>query len=191
MCACALSVLALAAAGWARGAEPFGLNELLAALASVPEARASFTERKTVALLDKPVVSTGTLHYVKPDLLEKWTSAPMRERMTVRGDRLTLEWPDKHSERSFTLSSNPVLWASVEGIRATLAGNRTTLERFYWVTLTGDRGRWTLSLEPRAAGIAAQLRSVTVSGHDARIDWVDVQQPNGDHSVMELRPEPQ
>lgn len=41
--------------------------------------RAHFTERKYIALLDKPVVSSGEMRYTAPDYLEKRTLTPRLE----------------------------------------------------------------------------------------------------------------
>ena len=175
-------------AGPAHAAGGFDLRELLSGMAAVGEVRAEFVERKTLAVLDQPLLASGTLRYRRPDFLERITRGPSDERMTVTGDRLTLEWPSRHTVRTFALSANPALWATVEAIRATLAGDRAALERFYWTTLSGDERAWTLRLEPRAAGVTAWVQSILLAGGSRFITRVEVQQANGDRSVMDIRP---
>ncbi|MEO7403343.1 MAG: LolA-related protein, partial [Burkholderiales bacterium] len=122
----------------ARAAD-FGLRELMMSLATVESSRAEFVETKTLAILAKPLVVTGTLTYKRPNSLERHTLTPVEERMSVVGNDLTLENVAKKQKRTFNLKLNPVMWAFVESIRASLAGDSATLERFYWVKMEGPR----------------------------------------------------
>jgi hypothetical protein len=176
-------------AGAASG-QALTLPELLNSMATVEARQASFVEQRNISLLDKPLVISGTLSYRRPDFLERRTEAPTRELMSVSGDRLTIEWPDRHEQRTLSLNSNPTLWAFVESIRATLAGDRATLERFYWTTLSGDARRWTLTLEPRVASVAARVKSIILTGGGNVIGRVEVLEENGDRSVMDIKVAP-
>ena len=74
---------AAAAPGW-------DVPRLMQLLARHPTGRATFTETKTIALLDEPVVSSGELLYSPPDRLEKHTLQPEAESMIINGKNLTL-----------------------------------------------------------------------------------------------------
>ena len=169
-------------------APAFGLEELFASMARVPAARAQFVETKTMALLAKPLTLTGTLAYERPGKLERRVLKPHEERMTVEGDSLTLENVAKREKRTFALAANPVLWAFVESIRATLAGDRKALERFYWLRLVGDGRAWTLELEPRDHTIGQYVQWIHVAGSGNRIERVAVFETNGNRSVTRIKP---
>lgn len=183
-----LVVLACALIPWV--AHALTLAELLGSMSAITDQRGRFVERKTLAVLDKPVEVKGTLVYRRPDFLERRNDPPADEVMTVSGDHLNVAWPSKHEKRDLTLSSNPVVWAFVESIRATLSGNGASLERFYWATLTGTLDHWTLSLEPRASGVASYVKTILLSGDHTRIRRVQVMEANGDESVMDIQPLP-
>jgi hypothetical protein len=174
--------LAGAAAGQA-----LTLPELLKSMSTVEARQASFVEQRNISLLDKPLVISGTLSYRRPDFLERRTETPAREVMSVSGDRLTIEWPARHERRTLSLNSNPTLWVFVESIRATLAGDGATLERFYWTTLSGDVHHWTLTLEPRAASVAARVKTIILTGAGNVIGRAEVLEENGDRSVMDIK----
>ena len=169
-------------------AAAFGLPELMGSLARVEASRAEFTETKTLALLAKPLVLTGRLIYKRPDSLERHTLTPVEERMIVVGSELTLENVTKKQKRTFSLKASPVMWAFVESIRASLAGDQKTLERFYWVKFEGRASDWVVNLEPRDAAMSEYVQLIRLSGTQNRIERVEVFEKNGDTSLMRIKP---
>jgi outer membrane lipoprotein-sorting protein len=184
--------LAVVVAAWlafaATGAWAYTLRELMGELAAVPSSRATFVETKTLALLAQPLELTGTLAYTRPDRLERHTLAPVEERMTLAGAELTLENVAKRQKRSFPLAAHPAMWGLVESIRGTLAGDQASLERFYWLKLEGERRAWTLTLEPRDAGLAQLVQLIRFAGSASRVERMEVFEANGDRSLMRIKP---
>ena len=76
------------------------LPEVMARLAQAPERRATFEEEKRLAVLDRPLRSTGTLLYRRPRHLERHTIYPAPESLVVDGDRLVLTVGQEPLERS-------------------------------------------------------------------------------------------
>ena len=72
-------------------AAAWDIDQLMRSLAQTRSDRASFVEKKFIAILDKPVESSGELLYTAPDRLEKRTFKPKPESMTVDGGTLTIE----------------------------------------------------------------------------------------------------
>jgi hypothetical protein len=72
----------------------------------------------------------------------------------------------------------------VEGIRATLAGDLPTLDRFYTVQLTGTAAQWQLLLRPRDAGVTGFIKWIIIQGSQNRMTAIDTASGNGDHSEM-------
>jgi hypothetical protein len=124
------------------------LGQLMRELSSVRSARAHFTEKRFLKMLDRPIESSGTLAYEAPSRLEKLTLVPKRELMLVEQDKVTLETGPTPKRRILSMSEYPALRAFVESIRSTLAGDQATLERFYKVDFGGDPDRWRLKLQP-------------------------------------------
>ncbi|MGH8581263.1 MAG: LolA-related protein [Gammaproteobacteria bacterium] len=159
---------------------------LMRLLAQVPRSEAGFEETRFMSMLSEPLKLSGTLSYVRPDHLEKSVRSPYRERLTVTGDRLSLEAGAASEPRVLSLSEQPLLRALVEGVRATLAGDLASLERHYRVTLEGTLGHWVLSLHPRLAETQALLAWVRIDGQRERIIGLEVQEASGDRSVMRI-----
>lgn len=77
-----LACAALVLAGPAMAAG-FDVAQLMDSLARHPGGLAKFTETRHLALLDKPVVSTGEMRFTPPDRLEKRTLTPKPDRKSV------------------------------------------------------------------------------------------------------------
>jgi len=144
-----------------------------------------FRETKTLAALRAPLVQTGTLSFRAPAFLEKHVKTPVDERYTVDGDRLTVV---RRSGRPITLSlaSQPVLWAFIESIRGTLRGDAAALRRFYRLELEGDASRWSLTLLPSQVEMVEHVRFIRINGSHGKPSTIEVQEPNGDRSLMSL-----
>ena len=66
--------------------------QLMTELARNRGGQALFTEKKYIALLDKPVISSGEMRYTAPDYLEKRTLLP-RPCQAIRGHGRDLPAP--------------------------------------------------------------------------------------------------
>lgn len=156
------------------------------ALARVKQHRVSFTETRYLSALKAPLVTSGTLVYEAPDRLEKHVTAPFHETTLIDGERVTVDNKTQSFKRSLDIKTSPALWAFVESFRATLAGDTTTLERFYKLRLEGSRQQWQLTLLPRDLDIAALIRSIVIEGNNAQIMRVTTKEADGDHSILTL-----
>jgi Outer membrane lipoprotein carrier protein LolA-like len=157
-------------------------------LSAVRESRGSFREEKSLAALATPLVSEGTLHYVAPAHLEKRTSGPTREDLVVDGDELTIRKPSENLNRTLRLEQQPQIRALVESIRSTLAGDLSTLRRYYSVGLDGSTERWRLTLVPLDSRTREFLKVVRIDGIGRDIVGVDTVEANGDTSHMTIQP---
>lgn len=164
----------------------FGVDQLMSTLAQRKSGRVLFTETKYLAILDKPVQSAGELRFTAPDHLEKRTVKPKAENLVLDGDMLTVERDGKRY--TMPLQNYPEIAAFIESIRATLAGNRDTLERYYKLGLAGRASRWTLTLTPADSRMAAAVSQVRIEGRHDALDQVEIRQADGDRSVMKIRP---
>jgi hypothetical protein len=182
-----LLVLALLIGGAAPAAD-WDLDRLMGQLAENPGGRVPFTEKTYVSILDQPLESAGELIYVPPDRLEKRTQRPRPEVAALTGGELSLERGGQR--RTLRLADVPEAGAFVDSIRATLAGDRAALERSYRLRLEGGEGDWTLVLEPRGLRLGAVVRRIEIRGRQGEPRRVEILQPDGDRSEMELGPLP-
>ena len=169
-------------------AADWDLNQLMQTLAQTRSGHASFVEKKTIAILDKPVESSGELFYTAPDRLEKRTLKPRPESMLL--DRGTLTIEQKGKKHVLQLQNYPEIAAFIESIRGTLAGDRKALERAYQMNLEGNEQNWTLVLLPMAENMKKVVDRIRIVGARDELRSIEINQADGDSSLMTIEPLP-
>jgi outer membrane lipoprotein-sorting protein len=176
----------LACAALANAAAGFDVGRLMELLRNQKPGKATFTETKHIAILDRPVESTGELVFTPPDRLEKRSTGLNAERMVVDRETLTLERGGR--KQVLSLREHPQVGVFVESIRGTLAGDRGALEKTYSLALEGDAQRWRLVLKPRDRQLAGIVARIVISGSEAQVRRIEIEQADGDSSVMVVTP---
>ena len=158
------------------------IDRLMQAMQEIRSDHASFTERKSIAMLEEPVDSSGELFYTAPDRMEKRTLKPKPESMILDGDTLVFERGGK--KRRFRLQETPELAAFIASIRGILAGDRAALEQNYGLSLEGSADDWTLQLLPLDEKIHVVVTSIRISGVGNAVHTIETLQADGDSSLM-------
>lgn len=215
-----LAALALSASGAPAqnvDRDPASLLNTIGRHSSAGERRAAFVEIKTSALLNAPLESRGTLVFRAPDVLEKITTVPQRERLRIEGGTLTVDGTPIRGQlerRVIALAEVPLLVPLVESLRATLAGDLPALRRHYDVTVVRERpplddrtklalrndavkklagalastAAWTLMLVPRDPALRGSIERVLMHGIDAEIGLVEFIEVSGDRTQLWITP---
>lgn len=172
-----------AAAMAAPAANP-GLDDLLRLLAQRKHGEVSYVEKDYLGVLDRPLMSSGVLVYEAPDHLEKNTLKPRKESVVLDHGVVTMQ----RGRRTYhlDLSSYPQVAPYVDAIRATMAGDRAALERVFKVSFEGSLKHWSLGLVPLDRKIARGVRRIRIEGVEGDIQSVEIDEPNGDRSVMSM-----
>ena len=164
----------------------FGLGALMALLKSSHPGRATYHETKYIAVLDHPVETSGTLSFAPPDHLEKKSEGLNAETLVADRDTVVIERGGR--KQTLSLAQYPEIGVFVESIRGTLAGDEAALEKAYGLSLSGDAARWTLSLVPREESLQRIVKRIEIEGVQGRVRRVEIQQADGDRSVMVIAP---
>ena len=141
-----LVALALMLAPVIGHAAEWDIDQLMRGLAQIRSDHASFVEKKFIAMLDKPVESSGELFYTAPDHLEKRTIKPKPESMIL--DHGTLAGDRKALERNYRLS--------LDG----------TVEHWTLQLLPVDEKMQAVVKRIRIAGVRDAVRSIEITQAD-------------------------
>ncbi len=160
--------------------------QLLQLLAARRAGHVTFTEVQHLAMLERPLESSGELYYTAPDHLEKRTLAP--KPATLLLDKGVLTARTGARTHVLSLRDYPQIVPFVESIRATLAGDGPALERYFRVDFSGSLEHWTLALAPADASVARSVQQIRIAGERDVIHSVQIRQTDGDESVMTLGP---
>jgi hypothetical protein len=166
--------------------DPDDLNEVMRLLSMRQHGRVEFVEQDFLSVLKRPIESSGELRYDAPDRLEKRTLQPHLETLVLSGGILTVE--RGHSRHVLDLHAYPQIQPFVESIRATLAGDRSALERLFEVEFGGSVDRWALLLVPLQSSVRESVKQVRIDGARDQLTRVEIRQPDGDRSLLTLRP---
>ena len=177
-----LVALALMLAPVIAHAAEWDIDRLMHGLAQTLSDHASFIEKKSIAMLEEPVESSGELFYTAPDHLEKRTLKPKPESMILDHGTLVIE--RGHQKHNLQLQDYPELAAFIDSIRGTLAGDRKALERHYRLSLDGTAEHWTLQLLPLDEKMLAVVKRIRIAGVRDVVRSVEITQADGDSSLM-------
>ena len=172
----------------ALAAEPT-LEQVMQALAAVPARRSRFTEDKVIPELEVGQPNEGTLSWQAPDRLEKHTTWPIDERVTVAAGRLTYERRDRGVQREFALGDQPEMQALVEAVRGTLAGDLAALRRHYGVAFGATAEGWRMVLTPLSLRVLGAVQRITVTGEGNELRSVETE-GGGGVDRMRIAPAP-
>ena len=178
---CVLSLVAVAAAvGWtpraARAQDT--LDQLLERFGRIEALECRFHEENRIALLSMPIVSDGTIHYVRPGRLARRVSTPSPQVILIEGSSLRMS--EGGHDESIDLASQPVVRSFVDSIVQLLAGDRAALERSYVISMDGAPGGWRVTMRPRASPLSELLTSVVFEGSGTSLARMVMTEVSGD-----------
>ena len=176
--------LGLLASGSCAVAADSDLDRVMGALAQRKHGHVTFVEKKYIALLERPVESSGELLYDAPDRLEKKTLQPKPESLVLEGGRVSAQRGRHHY--ALDLKQYPQVVPFIESIRATLAGDRAALEQVFKVDFTGSFDHWMLGLVPRDPKLARTVKEIQIEGEKDLIHSVEIREADGDRSLLTI-----
>ena len=162
------------------------VGKILARIARRGAHETRFVEQRYLRFLDEPVESSGRLSYQPPGRLERTTDKPKPEVMVLDGNTLSMTRDGR--TRSLSVSQLPAVGALVGSIRDLLAGDRAAIEKRYRVIAQGSDANWQLVLLPSDNELAALVTRIIVAGQAERMTTIEIQQADGDRSLMTLQP---
>jgi outer membrane lipoprotein-sorting protein len=185
------ALLALLAA-LSAGAEPAGapegpltLETLMQRMAATSGVRAEFREEKTLALLEAPLVSEGTLYFIPPSRMARITSRPGVSRLVIDGQRMS--YRDEAGASDVDLAGNRVARSIVENFVVLFAGDLAALRERYRIDFAAEEPRWRLRLTPKAAPLSQFLASVEMKGEGPALEEMSIREADGDLTVTRFQ----
>jgi hypothetical protein len=163
------------------------LEPVLALFAAQRSGHMAFTEIRQMAFVPQPDNSSGELFYRAPDYLEMRTLMPDPRTVILDGGLITVRRGE--GTHNLELAAFPEAAPFIESLRATLAGDRTALERHFRLSFSGTPEHWQLILTPKDPAMAHAVRRIEMVGTSAMIHLVTMPVPNGDLFIVRIGPE--
>jgi outer membrane lipoprotein carrier protein len=191
------SVLLLALAGnvWAApsstdelsSAETAALLKKLAEhRAKFPSLTADFTEEKTTRLLNKPLLSQGTLAFQTPNSFRREIKGANPSVMISNGQKLWIYYPNFKQAELYQLGQRAFFDESIAALTAGL--NFQDVTEHYTVRAYREEPGYRLVLTPKSGGLRRMLRELTVwIGEEFRMNKTVATLAKGDRIVTTYR----
>lgn len=168
---------ATAAAGGADLAE-----SLLAGMAKTPPVSTPFVQVSYRGVLDRPLVVSGTLHWLGGDRMQRDIDKPFKETAKIGDGELSVQRGSGEVHR-MSLQRAPQAGAMLAGFRALLGGDVSALERDFTLSAQGGSAHWVITLSPRTDELKRQLASIVIDGRGHEPRCLTVTDANGDTSI--------
>ena len=154
---------------------------ILDKLARPAPMRTGFVELRESKLLKQPLRLSGEYRRPADGVLVREVRVPYAETTTIVSNKAgvgeaTIERAGK-SPRTFSLSRAPELAGLQASFGALLSGDRTGLAEHYTIDSDGSREQWTLTLVPKRAELAAQVRDIVLRGRGAELRCIETRMP--------------
>jgi len=179
-----LAVLVAASAGAESPGIPSGpltLEALMHRMASTTGVRAEFREEKSLALLETPLVSEGTLYFVPPSRMARITTRPGASALVIDGGRMS--YTDEAGASDVDLAGNRVARSMVENFVVLFGGDLAALQERYRVDFGAEGTRWRMQLVPKAAPLSQFIASVELRGLGPKLEKILVREVDGDQTL--------
>jgi len=186
----ATSLLAFSSAANAADLSPAETNQLLGHLqehrAKFPSLTADFSEEKTTHLLNKPLVSQGTLSFQTPNKFRRELHGNSSSLMVSNGQKLWIYYPNFNAAELYTLGQRAFFDDAIEALTAGL--NFQHVSEYYRCTAAKDGEGYRLVLIPKSSGLKRILKELVVwVDGDYKIEKTIASLPKGDEVVTIYR----
>ncbi|MFH0260683.1 outer membrane lipoprotein carrier protein LolA [Vibrio barjaei] len=165
-------------------ASPFALaqvntiEELQQQLAQHPIVRGDFKQKRTLAMFDQPLTSTGQFTLDKTHGLLWRQDVPFTVQLVLTKDKLRQTFADQPAQ-VITAKDNPMAFYFSHIFLAVFHGDTEQLKQQFDMTFKADNGQWTLALTPKAAPLNAVFDSITLGGK-SDLERLTLQEIRGD-----------
>ncbi|CAN5901623.1 hypothetical protein BH11MYX3_BH11MYX3_01650 [soil metagenome] len=145
----------------------------------------SFTEQKHVALLAKPLRSTGTILFERDRGIVRTTLTPKPQQVVLTKTTLRIKKDKRVEEVPLDKSKDLKAFATI--FPTLLRGERAELEKAFTIGLYGsDADWWALTFAPKTESLKKLVKSVTVFGKKSELVSLQVIEASGDSTDTQL-----
>ncbi len=158
------------------------LNRIRAKRAGAPQVQADFQEQRDVHLMNKPIISSGTVWFQEPNKFRREVKGASPSITVSDGQQLWIYYPKFQSAERYSLGRHSPLDAGIAALTAAL--NLEHVENSYHITASQQGDAYELLLAPRNPSLKRLLKTFDIRlNANLQVQRTEMVQPNGDHIV--------
>jgi outer membrane lipoprotein-sorting protein len=144
-----------------------------------------FSEEKRVALLARPLKSTGTIYFERDKGIARTTLTPKVQHVVLTKTTLRITTDKKSEEIPLDKSKDLKAFALI--FPSVLRGDRAELEKSFTVGLYGsDKDWWALAFTPKTDSMKKLIKRVVVFGKKTDLVSLQIVEASGDTTDTRL-----
>lgn len=149
--------------------------------------RGTFTQRKYLAELKQPLVSSGRYVVAAQRGLIWQIEKPIQAQLVISRKHLVRR-SDGHEITRINANQQPALQIVAAVLLAVFQTDTDQLRQYFKVQKRqGANNQWVMTLHPKSATVAQFADHIRVRGK-THIEHIELYQPSGDHTVIDLHP---
>jgi outer membrane lipoprotein-sorting protein len=154
--------------------------------AQFPAVAADFSEERTTRLLNKPLLSSGTIAFHSPGKFRRELKGNSPSLTVCNGSELWIFYPKFNEAEHYTLGRRQFFDDSLAALTAGL--NFHDVDKYFRIAASRDGKGHRITLTPRTSGLRRILTSLTVwLNADAMLTRTEAMLPKGDRVVTSYR----
>jgi chaperone LolA len=151
-----------------------------------PAMTAEFTEQRTTRLVNKPIVSSGTIAFQAPDKFRREVKGSSPSLAVCNGRELWIYYPAFNEAERYTLGQRQIFDDSLAALTAGL--NFEGVEKYFRISASKDGAGYSVSLVPKSSGLKKYITTLEVFIEaDGTVKKTDATLPKGDRVVTTYR----
>lgn len=144
-----------------------------------------FSEEKKIALLARPLKSTGTIYFDREKGIARTVITPKPQQVVLTRTTLKIRTAKKTEEIPLDKSKDLKAFALI--FPTLLRGERAELEKSFEIGLYGsDKDWWALSFSPKTKSLEKMVKRVVVYGKKTEAFSLQIVEANGDTTDTRL-----
>jgi outer membrane lipoprotein-sorting protein len=163
-------------------AAPDLTTTILSHLAKPGSAQTQFVEVSYRGMLDRPLITSGTMKWLGGDKLERDVEKPYQAVAKIGDGQMSVQRAG-HPVQSMPISRAPQMAAILSGFRALLGGDIAQLSQDFDVKAAGNEARWVLTLTPRSGELKSRVSSIVIDGRAAAPRCMTMTESDGDTTI--------
>jgi chaperone LolA len=150
--------------------------------AQTPALSAAFTEERISKLVQKPLVTSGTMSFQAPDKFRRDVAGDAPSTTVYNGQELWIYYPAFKEAEHYSLGQNKVVSDMIAALTAGL--NFQDVDRFFRMKITKDPAGYHAVLTPKSGGLKKRVTTLTVyMDGEGTILKTDTALPEGERAV--------
>lgn len=159
-------------------AELKAFNQVKHQLAKEQTLFGNFKQIRNIALLSKPLISTGTFTLSNASGLTWQQTKPFESTLIVTNNTISQHILN-NPPTVLTKKEQPLVFAFTHIFLSLFQGNIDLVKSYFRVDFTGDEQNWQVKLIPLGAPLDKAINSIVVKGGQY-VSFIEINQPKGD-----------